>query len=142
MSTTTLCWQCSKSYAMSEATCPHCAAVNGNHALERAQAQQAQLLGTPTPWRISSTSPTILKPDSGCDEIVGESMQLIGSMHTAEDAALAVRCVNTHAELVAALDGFVKQWNACGPNSDFGRYFQSVYTQARAAIARATGGTS
>lgn len=42
-------------------------------------------------------------------------------------------------ELLGALELFVKQWNACGPNSDFGRYFQSTYTQARAAIAKATG---
>ncbi|HUD10955.1 MAG TPA: hypothetical protein VMS08_00970 [Candidatus Saccharimonadia bacterium] len=28
--------------------------------------------------------------------------------------------------LIAPLVLFVRQWNACGPNSDFGRYFQDV----------------
>lgn len=41
---TTLCWQCSKSYAMSAAECPHCDAANGNHALDAAR-EQAQFVG-------------------------------------------------------------------------------------------------
>lgn len=40
-------------------------------------------------------------------------------------------------ELLAALKQFVAQWNACGPNSEFGRYFQSVRDVAVAAIERA-----
>lgn len=38
-----------------------------------------------------------------------------------------------------ALGLFECQWNACGPNSDFGRYFQNVRDAARAAIAKAEG---
>ena len=33
-----------------------------------------------------------------------------------------------------ALRLFLKQWNACGPNSDFGRYFQNVRDAAEAAL--------
>ena len=45
MSDTTLCWNCSKSYGFADAECPHCGAVNANHALEDAQDQSAQFLG-------------------------------------------------------------------------------------------------
>lgn len=34
-----------------------------------------------------------------------------------------------------ALEAFVRQWNACGPNSNFGRYFQHVRDQAVKALA-------
>lgn len=34
----------------------------------------------------------------------------------------------------AALELFVKQWNACGPNSDFGRHFSNVRDAARDAL--------
>lgn len=37
-------------------------------------------------------------------------------------------------ELSGALKMFVAQWNACGPNSDFGRYFQSVKNAADLAL--------
>jgi hypothetical protein len=36
-----------------------------------------------------------------------------------------------------ALTLFVKQWNACGPNSDFGRYFGNVRVSAEAALKHA-----
>ena len=39
-------------------------------------------------------------------------------------------------ELEAALRLFVEQWNACGPNSDFGRYFANVRDVAVAALAK------
>jgi hypothetical protein len=39
--------------------------------------------------------------------------------------------------LFEALQTFEKQWNACGPNSDFGRYFQSVRDAAVEALAQA-----
>lgn len=39
--------------------------------------------------------------------------------------------------LLDALEQFTKQWNACGPNSDFGRYFSNVRIAAEAAIAHA-----
>ena len=36
--------------------------------------------------------------------------------------------------LRAALELFLKQWNACGPNSDFGRYFANVRVAAEEAL--------
>ena len=48
------------------------------------------------------------------------------------------RLIAAAPELLAALETFIKQWNACGPNSDFGRYFSSVRDQARAALTKAT----
>lgn len=42
-------------------------------------------------------------------------------------------------DLLAALETFVGQWNACGPNSDFGRYFGNVRVAAVAALAKAKG---
>jgi hypothetical protein len=45
------------------------------------------------------------------------------------------------AEMLAALELFTRQWNACGPRSDFGRYFSNVRAAAEAAIDRAKGET-
>lgn len=45
----------------------------------------------------------------------------------------------SRAELLTALETFVKQWNACGPNSDFGRHFKNVRDAAVSAIAQAQG---
>lgn len=56
-----------------------------------------------------------------------------GHSHQLRDAMSVVL------DMQEALAEFVKQWNACGPNSDFGRYFQRVHTQARAAQKRAEG---
>jgi len=52
-------------------------------------------------------------------------------------AAEVVDLRSLNAELLNALNVFMKQWNACGPNSDFGRYFQTTRDTAQAAIARA-----
>jgi|SRR5579862_3288068 len=41
--------------------------------------------------------------------------------------------------VVEALQQFVRQWNACGPNSDFGRYFGSIRDIAVAALAKHQG---
>lgn len=47
--------------------------------------------------------------------------------------------------ICAAHDGlafaklFLKQWNACGPNSDFGRYFSNVRDAAEKYVAKAEG---
>lgn len=56
------------------------------------------------------------------------------------DAAFIVRAVNSHDALVAALELFERQWNACGPNSDFGRHFGNVRDVVRAALASAREG--
>lgn len=36
----TLCWKCSKTYAIEDEKCPYCGAANGNANLEKAQAEQ------------------------------------------------------------------------------------------------------
>lgn len=42
----TVCWNCNKSYAISEAECPHCGSANANVMLEQAQEQcAAQFVG-------------------------------------------------------------------------------------------------
>lgn len=62
-------------------------------------------------------------------------------MTAAQEAAICRACAheNVNKDLVAALELFVAQWNACGPNSDFGRYFANVRTAAVAALAKARG---
>lgn len=42
--------------------------------------------------------------------------------------------VDENERLRAALRAFIKQWNACGPNSDFGQYFANIREQAVAAL--------
>jgi len=41
-------------------------------------------------------------------------------------------------ELRRALQMFIRQWNACGPNSDFGRHFSNVRDAAVSALKRST----
>lgn len=91
---------------------------------------------TPGPrlLRVSSQSPLILKEDSGCDDVVGESMTVLGSMHTPELAAEAVRRWNAHDELVEALEA-VNRHNAFAAN----KLPLGLMEQVRAAIAKATG---
>jgi hypothetical protein len=62
--------------------------------------------------------------------------RVIASYRAELDRQIAVT-----AEMLAALELFTKQWNACGPNSDFGRYFSNVRAAAEAAIDRAKGET-
>ncbi len=64
----------------------------------------------------------------GPERIVGK---LTGA--TPEDEAVVLAAPET----LEALKLFVRQWNACGPNSDFGRYFRSVRDAAVKAIAKA-----
>lgn len=71
---------------------------------------------TPGPWRTSSEHPCILKQDSGCDEVVGESRELLGSMHRAEDAAYVVQCVNAHDKMVLALRSAHALLERCSPH--------------------------
>ena len=60
-------------------------------------------------------------------------------MTRAQEAAIARVCAHEclQRELVEALEVFVKQWNACGPNSNFGLYFADVRDVAVAALAKA-----
>ena len=72
--------------------------------------------------------------------VEAENAALRGSIikfQRANAAALAVSDAKANeriAELEAVLNLFVKQWNACGPNSDFGRYFSNVRDAAKAAL--------
>jgi hypothetical protein len=62
------------------------------------------------------------------DRVVNDALELADArVHTVEANARI-------AKLEAALQLFVKQWNACGPNSDFGRYFSNVRDAAKAAL--------
>jgi hypothetical protein len=53
---------------------------------------------------------------------------------TAGYAIAASNAADSIVELSGALKMFVAQWNACGPNSDFGRYFQNVKNAADLAL--------
>lgn len=50
-------------------------------------------------------------------------------------AAMMARIPNAP-PVVEALQQFVLQWNACGPNSDFGRYFNRIHEVAVDALAK------
>jgi hypothetical protein len=54
------------------------------------------------------------------------------------NAAVTGRIANAP-PVVEALQQFVQQWNACGPNSDFGRYFGNIRDIAVAALAKYQG---
>jgi len=54
-----------------------------------------------------------------------------------DNAASNGRLIAAAPDLLSALQSFVKQWEACGPNSNFGRYFSNVRDAAVAAITKA-----
>lgn len=58
---------------------------------------------------------------------------------TGERMRATAKLVAAAPDLYAALALFVEQWNACGPNSDFGRYFGNVRDAAVKALAKAEG---
>ena len=60
----------------------------------------------------------------------------LGEAHTEATTLRAQRDA-----LAGALQTFIKQWEACGPNSEFGRYFANVYREAKAAIQATEGET-
>jgi hypothetical protein len=68
----------------------------------------------------------------GCDEY-----WTIGPVGERETQIANALLMAAAPDLLAALELFIKQWNACGPNSDFGRYFSNVRVAAEAAIKRA-----
>lgn len=88
----------------------------------------------PAPWRTSSKYPKNIKADSGCDDVVGEATELLGSMYSEEDAAFVVQCVNSHDEMVAVLEH-------CSHINSF-REFNDYLPTIRAAISKATQGAT
>lgn len=98
---------------------------------------------TPGTWhasrnfRVVGDSPGI---DIGSSN--GTNVATVHFSHYDQDAREVLGNANLFAaskELHNALSLFVKQWNACGPNSDFGRYFKNVRDAAVEALARVRG---
>ncbi len=90
---------------------------------------------TPGPWSMDSTG-SVVNASGG---YVAEAFDgLPGSDTDQEIASANARLVAAAPELFEALTLFVDQWNACGPNSDFGRYFQNVRDAARTALLKAS----
>lgn len=97
--------------------------------------------GTPGPWRVRENPGHA--PDK-CDlSICGDIFVLadVNGPNYAHCEANA-RLIAAAPEMLAALQTFIDQWNACGPNSDFGRYFKSVRDAAVAVTQKATGNGS
>ena len=61
-------------------------------------------------------------------------MDIVKLLRDDQDRDLKHDAADEIERLRAALRTFVVQWNACGPNSDFGRYFANVRQQAVAAL--------
>jgi hypothetical protein len=96
---------------------------------------------TPGPWQ------------SGFDDLEGVvSVASVGMVGDGNVVCLPPRCgmeasyarwpanarlIAAAPDLYEALALFEKQWNACGPNSDFGRHFQRVRDVAVKALAKA-----
>jgi len=58
---------------------------------------------------------------------------------TAHDFKANADLIAAAPELLAALQLFVKQYDTCGPNSNFGRIFEDVKKSATVAIAKTEG---
>jgi oligoribonuclease (3'-5' exoribonuclease) len=72
-----------------------------------------------------------------CNKDLIRKMEAYVKVFVASDAGLTNDVLALRAEceeMRAALTLFLKQWNACGPNSDFGRYFSNVRDAAKKAI--------
>lgn len=107
---------------------------------------------TPGPWRIKDdrwhdngkARLRAISIGDGGDFYRGTVAHMQSAEHingmTADEVEANARLIASAPELLEALRLFERQWNACGPNSDFGRYFQNVRDAARAAILKATGG--
>lgn len=94
---------------------------------------------TPGPWRVgkpgekTGTLNMVIGPDNKMTAFTGNPAR--------DDAEIADNAHLTAAapDMAEALALFERQWNACGPNSDFGRYFQNVRDAAVAALRKARG---
>lgn len=71
------------------------------------------------------------------DEAVARVREALAQFTSEDVVVMAKRARDEIESRGAALELFIKQWDACGPNSDFGRYFSNVRDAAEAAIHRA-----
>ena len=100
---------------------------------------------TPGPWYISKDGLSILCGDPLDPEIVcrcetGDVMDVLDEEIQEANAALIVRAVNSHAELVAVASAFIE---GCERGEPVGEaFFSRLLDQARAALAKAKGGAS
>lgn len=110
---------------------------------------------TPGPWRFTRVDINVAKigvyqettagrMDALWSDATGNAVAV--PAHPAQHGFGSFGLTEADANLVAAapdmhgaLTTFKKQWEACGPNSDFGRYFKNVYVAACAALSRAGG---
>lgn len=94
---------------------------------------------TPTPWAIDGGDIAI----GGVVCILADycGPDYAGTQERIANAAHIVRCVNLHDELVAALDGMVRMFDAKRKAYDMNLNGME-YADARAALAKAKGGAS
>lgn len=109
--------------------------------------------GTPGPWHFVPENAGLMLDHGygilfGDPDIFGWEKNLFVSVGCSGNAVAALgegvpeanaRAIAAVPDMVKALETFVAQWNACGPNSDFGRYFQNVRDEAVAALLQAKG---
>ncbi len=94
---------------------------------------------TPGPWEFERNPDPRDLPYPWIGQL-GDSRYSALACGADEAEVLAnARLIAAAPELFEALEAFVKQWNACGPNSDFGRHFQPVRDEAVAALSKARG---
>ena len=97
---------------------------------------------TPGPWTM------IDHPPHKCFYVMageGHDLNHPGSGETVaevrktrhEQVIANARLIAAAPDMAHALTELVKQWNACGPNSDFGKYFITVREVALVALAKA-----
>lgn len=99
---------------------------------------QSGMSHTPGPWHTAGT----FDPDQDPRQNIWSEARpgaVSGELVARHAKPANARLIAAAPELLDALQLFVKQWNACGPNSDFGRYFSSVRDTAETAIAKAGG---
>ncbi len=104
-------------------------------------AQSNKTEPTPGPWHVELFYGASASPDNFhlCAEngsILEGGLVLESEAENEANASV----IGSAWEMRAALQLFIRQWNACGPNSDFGRYFSNVREAARAALRAADGG--
>ncbi len=103
-------------------------------ALDKALADVAGPKFTCGPWKVAISgrgSLCVASDDAWiCGEIDNQPHELLTN-----EARANAHLIAAAPDMYGALELFIEQWNACGPNSDFGRHFRNI----RDAALRATG---